>query len=85
MNIEHSPLYNDFLDFYFETSIDGKKLYETVLIYTSLKWVTREIETENVVLSGAINRSNDQAEEKSEEERIRSVVTAHLCELMDAK
>ena len=78
MNIEHSPLYNDFIDFYFETNVDGKKSYETFLIYTRMIWETQKIDTEEVILSGEIKRSKDQAEEKIEEERIRNVVTQHL-------
>jgi hypothetical protein len=78
MKIEHSPLYNDFIDFYFETSVDGKKKYETWFIYTRMRWETEEIDTKNVILSGEIKRAKDQAEEKIEEERIRNVVTAHL-------
>ena len=78
MKIEHSPLYNDFIDFYFETSVDGKKLYQTFFIYTRMRWETQEIETENIILGGEIARPKDQAEEKIEEERIRNVVTEHL-------
>ena len=78
MNIEHSPLYNDFIDFYFETNVDGKKSYETFLIYTRMIWETQKIDTEEVILSGEIKRSKDQAEEKIEEERIRRAVTQHL-------
>jgi len=78
MKIEHSPLFNDFIDFYFNTSVDGKRLYETVLDYTGMSWWTQEISTENVILSGKINRSKDQREEKIEEDRIRNVVTTHL-------
>jgi hypothetical protein len=43
MRIEHSPLFNDFLSFYFETSVDGEKVYETILDYTQLKWWTQTI------------------------------------------
>ena len=81
MNIEHSPLYNDFIDFYFETNVDGKKSYETFLIYTRMIWETQKIDTEEVILSGEIKRSKDQAEEKIEEERIRNVVTQHLLQV----
>ena len=79
MKIEHSPVLNDFLTFYFETSVDGEKLYETVLDYTQMRWETRSISnSEEIMLSGAINPSKDQVEEKTEEERIRNDVTAHL-------
>jgi hypothetical protein len=78
MKIEHSPLHNDFLSFFFETTVDGQKLYSTLLDYTSMTWRTEEISTEKVVLSGAISPSREQAEEKTEEERIRNVVTTHL-------
>lgn len=78
MRIEHSPLFNDFIDFYFETSVDGEKSFETVLIYTQMQWETREIATGNVILSGTIPPAKDQTEEKIEEERIRNAVTTHL-------
>ena len=78
MKIEHSPLLNDFIDFYFETTVDGERLYETVLDYTGMRWWTQEINLENTILSGTINPSRDQAEERIEEERIRNVVAAHL-------
>lgn len=78
MNVEHSPLYNDFLSFFFETAVDGRKLYETQLDFFSLQWMTRKLATDSVVLSGAISPSKDRTEEKAEEERIRSAVTAHL-------
>ena len=78
MKIEHSPLYNDFLSFFFETTVDGKKLYVTLLDYHSLTWTTEEISSETMILSGTISRSKNQAEEKVEEERIRNIVTTHL-------
>jgi hypothetical protein len=78
MKIEHSPIYNDFLSFFFETTIDGEKRYSTVLDYLSLTWTTEEIASGIIILSGPISRSKDQAEEKAEQQRIRNVVTAHL-------
>lgn len=80
MQIEHSPLYNDFLSFFFETTVDGQKLYMTLLDYHLMRWTTEEISTGNIILLGPISRSNDQADEKAEEERIRKVVTTHLLE-----
>jgi hypothetical protein len=44
-------------------------------------WETQKIDTEEVILSGEIKRSKDQAEEKIEEERIRNVVTQHLLQV----
>ena len=37
MNIEHSPLLNDFLCFYIETRVDGELRYETVIYYHPTK------------------------------------------------
>ena len=79
MRIEHSPLFNEFLSYWFETSVDGEKLYETVLDYTLLKWWTETISfSPETILSGNINRTEGLAAEKNEEERIRNIVTAHL-------
>ena len=78
-NREHSALHNDFLSFYFETSVEGEKLYETILDYTQMKWETRLITIpEDILFSGVINPSKDQEEESIEEERIRNVVAEKL-------
>jgi hypothetical protein len=53
MTIEHSALMNDFLCFWFQTSVDGKPRFDTILHYDSKShgvWYTTPAEQNDTIL-----------------------------------
>jgi hypothetical protein len=56
MTIDHSPLHNQFVSFWFETSVDGKVQFETMLNFLWCEWHTSRVMDDEVVLTGQLNR-----------------------------
>lgn len=76
MKIEHSDLLHEFITFWFETRVDGKLSYETLLNYNDMRWETNETTAPyRTVLDGNIEISSN---ENAEEQRIRNIVTEFL-------
>ena len=56
MKIEHSPLMNEFISFWFETRVDDELRYETMLDFMRCKWfTTTKFDDDNFVLEGKLN------------------------------
>jgi len=55
MKIEHSPLLNDFLTFWFETRVDDIQRYETMLDFMRHQWYTTKRPDHDIVLSGELS------------------------------
>ena len=56
MNIEHSPLLNEFISFWFETRVDGELKYETMLDFTHFEWRTsKAVDERHIVLRGKLD------------------------------
>ena len=56
MKIEHSPLMNEFISFWIETSVDGDVRYETMIDFMQLKWRTSTTpDSERIILSGNLS------------------------------
>jgi hypothetical protein len=72
MNIEHSPLLNDFLSFHIETRVEGELRYETVVCYHPKKqYFIKDSETgKESQLFSFEDESAVEAEIKSRVERL---------------
>jgi hypothetical protein len=72
MNIEHSPLINDFLCFYMETRVGGELRYETVVYYYPKKdyFITDKRTGKQSELFPFEDESTVEAEIKSRVERL---------------
>jgi hypothetical protein len=58
VRIDHSPLYNEFISFWFETFVDGNLRFETGVGFLKSEWHTSLPETaEEVLLKGQFDRA----------------------------
>ena len=58
MKIQHSPLMNEFISFWFETLVDVQLRYETMLDFYRGEWNTiTTIDDKAIVLNGTLNSS----------------------------
>lgn len=56
MKIEHSPLMNEFISFWFETRVDDEVRCETMLDFMRCEWyTTAKFDGDKVVLKGELN------------------------------
>jgi len=78
MQIKHSDLFNDFISFWFDTSVDGAVKYRTWLDFLNLVWSTELITKEEEIFSGKMHPYKGVDAEAVEIERIKNLVTEKL-------
>jgi hypothetical protein len=58
MQVEHTPLLNEFISFWFETHVDGSLRYETFIDFSRCEWYTCTAgEAGAIVLRGELDSS----------------------------
>jgi hypothetical protein len=73
MKIEHSPLLNDFLCFYFETRVDGELRYVTVIYYHPEKqYFIEDVRSEE--LSPSFPFDDEKTVENEAKARVESMI-----------
>jgi hypothetical protein len=62
MRIGHTPLFNEFISFWFETHVDGELRYETFVDFARYEWYTCPAGEDGVILlRGELDRSLTEA------------------------
>ncbi len=60
MIIEHSPEYNEFISFWFVTSIDGIPTYDVIINYSSCNALLMDINTDNLIVKFDFDNFDDE-------------------------
>ena len=86
MDVSHSQLFNDFLSFYFVTTVDGRETYETLLDFHGLSWNLYEKDKPDTILhSEMMQEFKGVAGEDAEVERIKGRVAQLVSEIGTTK